>query len=212
MPSYTTTCDQSKRKSGSTLRIVPEYASKRFDRGAINDHDKRNRIRHNVLEIRTQGDPMAEPERREVIYANIDELTADIEQLAAGEVNTSGNHSFAEIVRHLATTNEMLNGQVTPPKLPWFMRLAMPFMRKSILNDPVKPGFKLPTNQMESFFWPQEPIDVPQAVTRFKASADQYKAQGPPSVHPIFGPAEPETIDAMMLSHAAMHMSFVSQA
>jgi len=154
---------------------------------------------------------MAEPDRRELNFASMDEVTADIQQLG-GDVRVLGNHSFAAIVRHLAITNEMLTGGPAPPKLPWYMRMAMPFMRKSILNGPVNPGFKLPTDQMQSFFWPSEPIDVPEAVERFTASADRYKTQGPPSVHPIFGAAPPETIEGMLLAHAAMHLSFAHPA
>ena len=155
---------------------------------------------------------MSEPERRELSFANIDEVTADIEQLAGGEVRTVGKQSFSAIIRHLSIANEMLNGEITPPKLPWFMRLVMPFMRKTILNGPVKPGFKLPSDEMQSFFWPEEPIDVSAAVERFKASAERYKSQGPPSEHPVFGPSEPEVINKMLLRHAAMHLSFVHPA
>lgn len=155
---------------------------------------------------------MAEPDRRDLNFASMADVTADIEQLAGGEVRVTGHHSFAEIVRHLAITNEMLTGGPVPPKLPWYMRLAMPFMRKSILENPVKPGFKLPTDQMQSFFWPTEPIDVTEAVARFNSSAERYETQGPPSTHPIFGSAEPETINTMLLRHAAMHLGFAHPA
>ena len=155
---------------------------------------------------------MADTERRELSFANMDEVRAEIRQLAGGEVRTVGNWSFSEIVRHLAITNEMVNGKLTPPKLPWYMRLAMPFLRKSILSNPVAPGFKLPTSQMQSFFWPSDVIDVQEAVARFDVSADVYKTQGPPCTHPIFGPGQPEVIDGMLLSHAAMHLSFVHPA
>ena len=155
---------------------------------------------------------MSEPERRELNFANMEDVTADIEKLAGGEVRTVGKQSFSAIVRHLAIANEMINGKLTPPKLPWYMRLAMPFLRNSIFNGPVKPGFKLPSDQMQTFFWPEEPIEVSEAVARFKSSVDQYKSQGPPNRHPLFGPGEPEVIDKMLLKHAAMHLSFVHPA
>lgn len=154
---------------------------------------------------------MSDAKRRELVFASLDEVTNDIEQLAAGEPRTSGGHTFAEIVRHLAIANEMVAGKISPPKLPWYMRLVMPFMGKKIMSGPVNPGFKLPSN-MEAFFWSDEPVGVPEAVARFNESVELYKEKGPIPVHPIFGPAPSETTNAMLLKHAAMHLSFVHPA
>ena len=132
-----------------------------------------------------------------------------METLTRSEHETSGSHSFEKIVQHLAITNEMVVGNITPPKLPWYMRMAMPFLKNGILNNPVQPGFKLPNNSMQEFFWPQSDVDLKEAIENFRTSVKAYRDKGPLSVHPVFGKATREQIDKMVLSHAAMHLSFV---
>ena len=154
---------------------------------------------------------MGSQERRELSFSNWDEVIADIESLASGSgaPQVAGSHSFASIVRHLAITNEMVVGDQVPPKLPWYMRMAMLLLRNSILNNPVKPGFKLPNAQMQAFFWPEEEVSASDAIDRFKASVARYNQAGPLPVHPIFGKATAQQVDTLSLSHAAMHLSFV---
>ena len=139
----------------------------------------------------------------------MEEVISDIETLASSEHETTGSHSFGKIVQHLATTNEMIVGNITPPKLPWYMRMAMPFLKNGILNNPVEPGFKLPNKPMQEFFWSQSDVDLNEAIENFRTSVKAYKDKGPLPVHPIFGKATKEQVDQLTLSHAAMHLSFV---
>ena len=152
---------------------------------------------------------MPNNERRDLNFSNWDEVEADIQRLAGGQTRIIGNHSFPAIVRHLAIANEMVVGDVVPPKLPWYMRMMMPLMRGSIFNSPVKPGFKLPTDQMQAFFWPSKEISAADAIERFKASVARYEEKGPLPAHPIFGKATSDQIRTLTLRHAAMHLSFV---
>ena len=152
---------------------------------------------------------MSEPNRREISFSSWDEVIADIEALASSEHETTGGHSFGKIVQHLATTNEMVVGNITPPKLPWYMRLAMPLVKNGILNQPVKAGFKLPNTAMEEFFWSKTEVDPKEAIENLRASVKAYRDKGPLAVHPIFGKTTREQVDNLTLSHAAMHLSFV---
>lgn len=152
---------------------------------------------------------MSDQKRREISFASLDDVIADIESLASREHETTGNHSFGNIVQHLAITNEMLVGNVIPPKLPWYMRMAMPFLKNGILNNPVEPGFNLPNSAMQKFFWPSTELDLNEAIENFRASVKAYQDKGPLPVHPVFGKATKQQIDKMNLSHAAMHLSFV---
>ena len=151
---------------------------------------------------------MSEPKRREISFASLDEVVSDIEALANSECVTTGDHSFGRIVQHLATTNEMVIGNIIPPKLPWYMRMAMPVIKSGILNNPVKPGFNLPNKAMQDFFWSQSEVDLQEAIENFRSSVKAYKEKGPLPVHPIFGKATREQVDKLILSHAAMHLSF----
>lgn len=152
---------------------------------------------------------MSEQKRREISFASLDEIISDMETLASSKHETTGSHSFGKIVQHLATTNEMVIGNITPPKLPWYMRMAMPFIKNSILNNPVEPGFKLPNKSMQEFFWSQSDVDLKEAIDNFRTSVKAYNDKGPLPVHPIFGKATREQVDKLILNHAAMHLSFV---
>ena len=148
------------------------------------------------------------PERRELSFDSLDEAVAEVERLASGEVRTTGNHSFAKILKHLALTHDMSSGKIEGPRPPFFMRLMMPFLKGMILNGPVKPGFKLPS-AAEAFFWPEGDIDLREAVSHFKESVENYKQNGPLPVHPVFGKATSDQINRLNCGHCAMHLSFV---
>ncbi len=150
-------------------------------------------------------------ERRELSFSSLDDAVADAEQLAAGEVRTTGKHTFAEILKHLALTHDMATGKIPGPKTPFLMRLMMPLMKGFILKGPVKPGFKLPA-EAESFFWPGGDIDVNEALNHLKESVENYNTNGPLAVHPVFGKVTAEQNMQLNISHCAMHLSFVHPA
>ena len=85
------------------------------------------------------------PERRELSFANLDQAVAEAESLASGNVRTTGNHKFANILEHLARTHDMTTGKLEAPRPPLMIRIMMPIMKSFILKD-IKPGFKLPPN------------------------------------------------------------------
>ncbi|MEM1228326.1 MAG: DUF1569 domain-containing protein [Planctomycetota bacterium] len=151
------------------------------------------------------------PERRELSFGTLDEAVSDAEQVAAGAVKTTGNYSFAEILRHLALSHDMATGKITAPRPPWFMRLFMPLMKNFILNRPLGPGFKLPP-AMEEIFWPRTPIELEPALEYFKESVEHYKLKGPLKKHPMFGAISREQNDRLNCAHCALHLSFVHPA
>lgn len=148
------------------------------------------------------------PKRRELKFDSLDDAVADATQLASGEVRTTGKHTFGQIIKHLAITHDMATGKTVGPRLPFYMRLIMPLIRNSILNGPVKPGFKLPS-AAETFFWPDGDVDVQEALTHLRESVENYNANGPLAVHPVFGKATREQVDRLNIKHCAMHLSFV---
>ena len=132
--------------------------------------------------------------------------------MAAGEVRTTGNHSFGQILNHLALSHDVAAGRAQAPPPPFFMRLMMPLMKRMVINSkPFKPGIKLPAKG-ESFFWPDKEFDVPTAVNYFKASVDYYKSHGPLVIHPFFGKISKADCDELNCRHAALHLSFVHPA
>lgn len=151
---------------------------------------------------------MSKPKRRELALGSMDEVVAEVERLAAGQVTTTGKHDFPKIVRHLALSNNMTTGRLAAPKPPLLMRLILPLIRSSILNGPVKPGVKLPA-KAETLFWSDDEISTKDAIAMFKDSVAYYKKHGPLPVHPFFGKTTAEQADRLLCRHAAMHLSFV---
>ncbi|MEM6472091.1 MAG: DUF1569 domain-containing protein [Planctomycetota bacterium] len=149
-----------------------------------------------------------EANRRDVQFSDMNEIVTDIEQLASGNVQTIGKHPFAAIVDHLARTNEIILGRRKSPKMPLMVRLAMPLLRKRIFNTKPAPGFKLPTEELEAFFW-NDAAELADAIEFFKETTEELNRKGMPNRHPIFGPATPQQIERLLLGHAAMHLSFV---
>lgn len=153
-----------------------------------------------------------DPKRRELEFRNLDEVVADVEQLAKGEVRTTGTHSFSNIVKHLALTHDMATGKTPPPSFPWYMKLGMVFMRKSILADkPLTPGFKLPP-KAQAYFWPEREYEISESIAHLKESVEYFKSNGPLEKHPVFGVATTEQNLRLNCRHAALHLSFVHPA
>ena len=150
------------------------------------------------------------PERRELSFASLDDAVADVERLAGGQVRTTGNHSFGQIIEHLARTHDMATGKLEAPRPPLFIRLLMPLIKSSIIKD-VKPGYKLPP-KAEAFFWPDQEFDVQEALAHLKESVERFNSVGPLPKHPIFGKLSIEKSTQLNCKHCAMHLSFVHPA
>lgn len=148
-------------------------------------------------------------ERRDLHFDDLHQVLADAETLANGEVRTTGNHSFGQILEHLALAHDVSSGKLTPPKAPFAMRLMRPLIRMMVINSkPLQPGVKLPASG-ESFFWPDRAIDVQDALAHLRESVDHYYQQGPIANHPFFGKLTPEQNLSLNTRHGALHLSFV---
>jgi Protein of unknown function (DUF1569) len=148
------------------------------------------------------------PEYRSLSFASLDDALAEVESLASGEARTTGRFSFAQILRHLALTLDMVSGHIAGPKLPWFIRFVGPLIKKSVLSKPIKPGFKLPKTA-QSFFWPAGDIDLPTALNHFRESLARYRSKSELPRHPIFGSMTREEHDLLQRGHMALHLGFV---
>lgn len=145
--------------------------------------------------------------RRTVHFESFDELLADAEQLAGTEVQTLGNWSLGEILGHLAAAmNASIDG--FPAKVPWPIRvLARLFMRKMILQGPLKPGFKLP-KEAEAKMWPQG-MTADEGLAALRDAVERQRAETNRVPHLALGAISNEEWTQAHLRHAELHMSFV---
>ncbi len=155
---------------------------------------------------------VTDPQHRELHFANLDEAVAEAERLATGEVRTTGQHTFGQILEHLARTHDMSTGKIVGPRPPWYMRLMLTVMKSMVINDkPLRPGFNLPKDA-EAFFWPADDVDVAAALTHLKESVENYKSHGALAKHPVFGKLTPEQNVQLNCRHCALHLGYVHPA
>ncbi len=148
-------------------------------------------------------------ERRPLVFNDLNEILAEAERLASGPVRTTGNHSFGQILEHLARTHDMATGKLPAPSPPWFLRLLIPLLKPMLLrNKPLSPGFKLP-QKAETAFWPKQEFEVAAALAHLRDSVVFYNTHGPTPKHPMFGTITRQQNEQLQCRHAALHLSFV---
>ncbi len=145
--------------------------------------------------------------RREVRYANLDELLADVEQLHAGGCRYLGNWSLGRITQHLAyAMNAALDG--APSMAPWPVRLVASWLyKKKAVSRPMRPGFKLPDNAAKHMV-PEE-CGAEQGIEALRETIARWKSEPQRHPHAFFGKLTNDQWDQLSLRHAEMHMSFV---
>ena len=146
--------------------------------------------------------------RRTVSYATYDDLLADAERLAGGEVRTLGNWSYGQILKHLAVAiNWTIDGaQFTAP---WPMRfVAQHFLKGTFLNKTLKPGFKFPDRLRPQLEAPAD-VDVGESLSDLRAAVERAKTETTRAPNPLLGELTPAEHEKFQLRHAEMHMSFV---
>ena len=153
--------------------------------------------------------------RRDVRYASLEELRADVEAIRAsheaGTLEHTGNWNAGQAFWHLGVFMRMSMDGFPDQRPPWLLRmLGRHVVKKMVLSGkPAKPGFKLPS----SVSW----LDpVASGVTTFeegyneigsvleRAEAGERFTQD----SPIFGPLSHEEWCVLHRGHGAMHLSF----
>lgn len=144
--------------------------------------------------------------RRTVHYESLDDLLADAERLAGGEVRMLGNWTLGQVLGHLAAAlDASIDG--FPGKMPWPIRIiAKLFMRKMLLQGPLKPGFKLPP-QAEAKMVPQE-MSVAEGLSKLREAIERQGRETNRARHLALGNITREQWTQAHLRHAELHMSF----
>ena len=84
-------------------------------------------------------------QRRDVSYNSYEDVLADAEHLASGNVRTVGNWTLGQIFKHLAQSmDSSIDG--TEMKFPWLMKkiIRVVINKEKILKEKLSPGFKIP--------------------------------------------------------------------
>lgn len=145
--------------------------------------------------------------RRKLRFESLDEVLADAEQLAAGEVKMLGNWSLAQMFKHLAAAlNSTIDGSSFKP--PFFVKLMVGLlMKKKFIYGAIPAGFSIPANAQAQFL-PQDDVETEAALAELRAAVERVKSTDERANHPIFGKITREEADQFQMRHAEMHLSF----
>ena len=150
-------------------------------------------------------------QRRELHYDSYDDLLADAERLATGDVRTVGNWTLGQIFQHLAKAmDSAIDG--TDMKFPWLMKkVFLLFMNKEkMLSETIRAGFKIP-EKGQAQFSPEPSVSTEDGLVLLRAAVQRSQSETSRAEHPAFGELTCDEWDGFNLRHAELHMSFAIQ-
>ena len=145
--------------------------------------------------------------RRKVSYQSLAELEAGAERLAASGVRPLGNWSAGQVFQHLAKSmNSSIDGM--PGTFPWYVKVAARLFKKRFIRGPMPAGLIVPKDLAEKVM--PEPISTEQGLANLCAAIGRLDRESKRARSPIFGAMSKEEWNTMHLSHANLHMSFLT--
>jgi Protein of unknown function (DUF1569) len=144
--------------------------------------------------------------RRELHFANLDEMLADAELLAAAErVKQLGNWTLGQALGHLANAMDMaVDGAKTSP--PWLIRVMARTFKKRVLKK-MTPGYNLPSNVAKDLI-PLPSLSTAEGIAMFRTAVRRLKATPQRAASPFLGRLTLAESDRLQCSHAELHLSF----
>jgi len=147
-------------------------------------------------------------ERRQLHFNNLDDIRADVEQLAqAGEIRTLGNWSAGQVFKHLATImNKCMDG--FDNRLPGPMRFVLRlFFKRKFLTQPMKPGFKLGAKAAAELVPP--PTSLEEGLLCIRQALDRLQLESKRAPSAFLGPLTRDEWDQLHCRHSELHLSFL---
>ncbi|SRR5260370_23142 len=148
--------------------------------------------------------------RRELHFNTIDEISSEVEKLAAGPpVRGLGNWSPGQILQHLAVSmNFSIDGN--PLHLPWYLRLMGKIFKGRILNKSMPAGFNLSKEAAATLIPP--PTSWEQGLANVRQALERQKNESKRSPSPFLGELTNEEWTKLQCRHAELHLSFLVPA
>ncbi len=144
--------------------------------------------------------------RREVQYASLQDVLADAERLTGSNFNTLGNWSAGQIFLHLAKSmNDSIDG--SDLRLPWYLKLLGPLLKKKLLRGPMAPGVKLPASVAKVTV--PGPTSTEEGMAALRSAIARLENESKRASSPFLGAMTKDEWNRLHLNHSALHMSFL---
>ena len=144
--------------------------------------------------------------RRELHFNSLDEVVADAERLVASpSTKMLGNRPLGELLAHLAMG---INGSMDGAsfKIPWFIRLFAPLVKRRMLSNPMSAGFNLPKDAEATLYPPV--ASTQEGLQELRTAVNRLRTEKMTAKNPVFGKLTPEEWTQLHLRHAELHLSF----
>ena len=144
--------------------------------------------------------------RREVHYDSFQDFLDDAQRLASGQYRQIGNWSLGGILKHLANAmNSSIDG-LDSMKVPWFLKLLRPIVKRRFLKGPFPSGFQL-NKEAAAVLVADPSTTVEEGMTAVRDAIDRLGRENKRSPHPAVGQLNVAEWNQVHLRHAEMHMS-----
>ena len=152
----------------------------------------------------------AKPTRRTLHFTSIEQVIAEVQKLAdadsKGTLRCTGNWTFGQNLDHLATwVDYAYDG--APIKIPFFIRWAMKPMKNRMLNQPMKPGARIPW--VPGGTLAIDVVSTPDGLAHFQKAFARLTQEVPTQPNPLLGPLTHAEWTSLHLRHAELHLSFL---
>ncbi|QDV29163.1 hypothetical protein Spb1_10320 [Planctopirus ephydatiae] len=147
--------------------------------------------------------------RRSLRFENLQQALEDAEIIfrAPGGYFVTGRWSAGQILDHLAFWVERpVDG--FPFQLPWLMRWFGPLMKRTMLEQPMRPGFQW-RGQIALLATPQLEIEAETGLAHFRRAIERFEAGPLLPRSPAFGPMSRKDWTKLQCRHAELHLSFL---
>ncbi len=146
-------------------------------------------------------------QRRQVVYATLDEFLTDVRGLVGGHVTTVGNWTLAQILEHLARAiDSSIDGFSFQAN--WLVRkLVAPLLKNRLLTGRMQPGYNL--RSRAASYLPAPDCELDSALAHLEQATARLDTTPPTASHPFLGRLSEREWLALHLRHAELHMSFV---
>ena len=146
--------------------------------------------------------------RRTLHFDTLDELRAELDRLAASQVETIGNWSYGQILKHLEIGLRATVDGGIDFKLPWYFRMLAPLLKNRMIYKPMRPGFKLPA-AIAAKVVPPEDTPPAEAMRDLRKAIDDFEHAPELQPHAMFGDLPRDQWIQYALRHCELHLSFV---
>lgn len=149
---------------------------------------------------------------RELRFATLDDMLADMDQLVAseraGRLTCMGNWTPGQVFGHIATWIDFaFDGYPPDLRPPWIVRFIVRFQKARFIKGPMPRGVRIPG--IAGGTLGTEPVSLDEGAARLRRAAERLKREKPTQKNVLFGELSHEEWTSMNLRHAELHMSFL---